>query len=603
MFFRQMFHIIAALSCVGIPLQSMEFLEPSIIMGPDVSASERLSNLFDQFFQDMQKLHPEFGTYTGLSKAYNGIWTDHTEDGYFSRYRFHEECLNTLHSIDKQALSLTEQLNYELFEMDLNSVLESYVYETFYMPVDQLSGIPMDVESTLGMMPKVSEEDYGNMISRLSAIPDLIDQTIALLNGGLDKGVTPPQVALRSLPESIAKMTPSSIANSVFFQPFQSFPESFEKALQDQLTGQALSIIEELVYPAYRKLYDYLVGVYLPGCRQTIGASDLPNGANYYRYCVKKHTTTHLSPLEIHQIGLDEVDRIHREMQKIINEIDFSGSIADFFQYLNTSPEFFYTEPESLIIGYQAITRYIDGQLPLLFGRLPKLPYEVLPVPEYAEAGQVGAYYMRGSLATGRPGRFYANTYDIGSRPKWQMESLSLHEAVPGHHFQISLAQEIEGLPEFRKYNGYTAYIEGWGLYSESLGKELGLYKAPSDQFGRLIEEVWRAVRLVVDTGMHALGWGREEAIAYMLEKTGMNEREVTTEIDRYIVWPGQALAYKIGELSIQKWRRESEEAIGDSFDIRAFHDKLLEQGALPLDICEKYMHDWIDSQKNAGDS
>ena len=297
-------------------------------------------------------------------------------------------------------------------------------------------------------------------------------------------------------------------------------------------------------------------------------------------------------------IGLQEVDRIYRKMQSILDKIHYKGSVRDYFKFLHTSPHFFYSEPESLIEGYREITRFIDGQLPLLFGRFPKLPYEVVPVPDFLAEGQVGAYYMRGSLATGRPGRFYANTHDLKTRTKWQMESLALHEAVPGHHFQISIAQELENLPDFRKYNGYTAYIEGWGLYSEGLGKELGLYKSPENQFGRLIEEVWRAVRLVVDTGIHAFGWSREEAIRYMMKKTGMGKREVTTEIDRYIVWPGQALAYKIGELSIKRWRLIAHKELGHKFDVRAFHDMLLEQGALPLDICEKQVHAWIESQK-----
>lgn len=596
---RKIFPILAITSCVLIPLQArhLQFAEPEI-NEVTLSGSEKLAKLFEDFFDDLQKLYPEFSTYYGLKKEYNGLWTDHSEAGYDFRYQILEKRLGTLQSIEREGLSAVEQLNYDLFEKDLRDHLEGYIFQTYYMPIDQLGGIPLEVENILVMMPKNTLDDYENILSRLAAIPVLIDQTIDLLKGGLDKKLTQPQVALRNLPNCLSKMRLSAVDNSVFFQPFQNFPDTIDKQQQQQLVQRAMNSIEQMVYPAYATLHDYLEKVYIPNCRTSVGVSDLSSGLDFYEYCVRKHTTTLLSPLEIHEIGLKEVARIHQEMQKILDQISFSGSIADFFKFLNSAPQFFYQEPDSLIEGYKAITAYIDGQLPLLFGRLPQLPYEVVPVPSFSEETQVGAYYVRGSVAIGRPGRFFVNTYDIGSRPKWQMESLSLHEAVPGHHFQISLAQEIKGLPEFRRYNNYTAYIEGWGLYSESLGKELGLYKAPADQFGRLIEEVWRAVRLVVDTGIHAFGWSREEAIAYMMEKTGMGEREVTTEIDRYIVWPGQALAYKIGELSIKRWRREAQEALGEVFDIRSFHDMLLEQGALPLDICEKQVYEWIENQK-----
>lgn len=592
-------YLLASMSFASIPLQTIQLhSSETAFISTSSSESERLSTFLEDFFKDLQKLSPEFATYVGTTKAYNASWTDHSEIGYFLRHQIMEGKLQRLHTIDRQALSLVDQLNYDLIENELESSLSVYIFQTHYMPLDQFGGIPLEVESIFMMAPRDSFEDYENLLSRLSGIPTLIGQTLALLEVGLEKGLTPPQIVLKTLPGSIAKMIPLSIKDSVFFQPFLEFPDCIDQVQQDQIIQKALEIIEGGIYPVYQKLLKFLENVYIPSCRKSVGICDLPNGPDLYQFNVKRHTTTDLTPSEIHQIGLNEVARIETEMQTILDRIQFSGSLADYFHYLNTSSEFFYTKPEELIEGYRRITSYIDGQLPLLFGRLPKLPYEVVPVPAFAEEGQVGAYYMRGSLTTGRPGRFYANTYAINTRPKWEMESLSLHEAVPGHHFQISIAQEIEGLPEFRRYNNYTAYIEGWGLYSESLGKELGLYLAPSDQFGRLVAEIWRSVRLVVDTGIHALGWTREESIDYMMEKTGMGRREVTTEIDRYIVWPGQALAYKIGELSIQKWRREATEALGDSFDIRAFHDMLLEQGALPLDICENYVHGWIEAQK-----
>lgn len=598
MIFKKIFQVLT-MTCLVLVSSQAGQLQASKIPSSEEMLSERknLLELFDHFFDQMQENSPEFATFVGIKKDYNGSWTDHSDHAYRERYHMAWHHLSQLHAIEKEMLSDFDLLNYHLLEKGINDYLEGYIFHTQYLSVDHLSGIPLEVESVLAMMPKTDEQAYEDILSRLSKIPVLIDQTIDLLVDGVKKGMTQPKIVLEKLPRSIIRMIPPTYENSVFFQPFVEFPDSITPSKRRELIDQAYKIISEKVYPAYSKFHTYLVEEYIPFCRETIGASDLPNGKAYYQYCVKRHTTTELSPLEIYNIGLSEVKRITDEMRLILKEIDFPGEIEDYFTYLNTSPEFFYSDEESLIQGYKDITAHIDSKLPLLFGRLPKLPYEIVPVPKFSQEGQIGAYYMPGSLDTGRPGRFFVNTFDLNSRPKWSMESLALHEAVPGHHFQISLAQEIQGLPQFRKYSNYTAYIEGWGLYSEGLGHELGLYQSPDTRFGRLIEEIWRAVRLVVDTGIHAFGWSRDEAIAFMQGKTGLSEREATTEIDRYIVWPGQALAYKIGEMSIKKWRQEAEQALGASFDIREFHDMLLEKGALPLKICEDQIHFWIDSK------
>lgn len=597
MTFNKAFSVFAT-SCLLVSSPSYSIVPSSSFEDHEISiqATKQLSNLFESFFDEMQEMSPEFATYVGSTKKFNDQWTDHSEEAYLKRYEIVKGYYQQL--LDINVTDFDDLLNYELFKTDLKNALDGFEFEIHYMPLDQLGGIPFDVESILTMMPTSTTQDYEDILSRLSKVPVLIDQTLVLLKKGVEKEITPPQAVLLKLPALIERMITENPKNSVFFQSFSSFPDTISPDIQEQIAEKASQMIVEEIYPAYRELLTYLKNDYLPSCRQTIGASDLPNGAAYYDYRIRTHTTTELSPLEIHQMGLKEVERVNKEMQQILDEIEFPGTMSDYFEFLHNDPQFYYSEPEDLINGYKAITSYIDGQLPLLFNRMPLLPYEVVPIPAFAAEGQVGAYYMRGSLATGRPGRFFANTHDLGSRPKWQMESLALHEAVPGHHFQISIAQEIEGLPEFRKYNGYTAYIEGWGLYSESLGKELGLYRSPENRFGRHIEEIWRAARLVLDTGIHALGWTREEAITYMREKTGMGEREAITEVDRYIVWPGQALAYKVGEISIQRWRQEAQEALGDSFDIRAFHDMLLGQGALPLDVCEKMVYSWIESQK-----
>ncbi len=328
--------------------------------------------------------------------------------------------------------------------------------------------------------------------------------------------------------------------------------------------------------------------------------SDLPDGKAWYAYNVRSQTTTSLTPEQIHQIGLAEVARIRKQMDELIASTGFKGSFEEFLTFLRTDPRFFYDKPEGLLAGYRDIAKRIDPELVKLFGRLPRLPYGVIPIPSYSEKTQTTAYYDGGSLAAGRPGYFYANTYDLKSRPKWEMEALTAHEAVPGHHLQVALAQELEGVPEWRKHDGYTAFAEGWGLYAESLGPEMGLYKDPYSKFGQLTYEMWRAIRLVVDTGMHAKGWTRQQAIDYFKANAGKAEHDIVVEVDRYIVWPGQALAYKIGELKIKELRAHATRELGPRFDVRAFHDQVLGNGALPLDVLEANIKAWVGERKAA---
>lgn len=571
---------------------------------PDLVSSDLnsigLQNLYSRFFDELQSDSPEFATYVGTTTRHNNRWTDYSEKGYERRYKKIRKFRKSLFAFDRGALSASDQLSYDLFREMLDESMEEYRLKFRYMPVDQLSGVPLDVASTLLMMPKETSKDYSDIFARLKALPVLLEQIEDLLAKGLEKGITQPRICLRSLPMRLENLIPPVHEESPLYLPFKDLPDSFSNEEITTLRNKAVEILANKVYPAYQKLLDYVNDVYLPGCRSTTGMCDLPNGEECYNYLVKSNTTTSLSPTQIHEIGLSEVNRIRTEMQKIMDGLGFQGSRQEFMDSLHHNPEFFYQKSEELVEGYREITRFIDLQLPTIFGKFPKLPYEVLPVPAHSEQSQVGAYYMPGSPKTGRPGRFYVNTYDLASRPKWTMESLALHESVPGHHFQIAIAQEMENVPEFRKYTRYISYIEGWALYCEGLGEELGLYQSPYSKFGRLVEEIWRAARLVVDTGMHSLGWSREEAIAYFIEQTGISEREVTMEIDRYLVWPGQALAYKIGELSIKKWRNYAENELGDNFDIRGFHDELLSRGALPMGICEKLMKDWTVEQKAA---
>jgi uncharacterized protein (DUF885 family) len=375
-------------------------------------------------------------------------------------------------------------------------------------------------------------------------------------------------------------------------------PRSLPETERARLTAEAADAYTRGARPAFLRLHRHLVEVYLPAARTTIAASDLPRGPEGYAHHVRWVTTTELTPAQIHDIGLAEVRRAQAEIETLVRSTGFAGSVAEFHRFVRTEPRFRWRSADDLVNGYRALAKRIDPELARHFGRLPRLPYGVEPIPDFQAPSVPAAYYFAGSPSDGRPGVFYANTDDLPSRPMWRMESLTLHEAVPGHHLQLALAAELDDLPEFRKHSAETAFVEGWGLYAESLGEELGLYRDPYARFGALDHDIWRSVRLVVDTGMHALGWSRERAIEFFREHTGMSEHDIAVEVDRYIVWPGQALAYKIGQLRIRQLRTLAEAALGERFDERAFHDTLLEEGGLPLGELESRVRAWIDRQK-----
>jgi uncharacterized protein (DUF885 family) len=387
---------------------------------------------------------------------------------------------------------------------------------------------------------------------------------------------------------------------SALLQPFVELSPGIPAADRDALRARATSLYSATVAPAFDRFRQYLVREYLPACRESIAASSLPNGAVAYAFRVRWQTTTNLSPQEIHEIGLSEVARIRSEMQAIATATGFSGSLREFHDHLRTDPRFRFARAEELIDAYRVIAKKTDPALTRLFGRLPRLPYGVLPVPEFRSRSSPAAYYQPGAPATGRPGYFYANTYDLSARPRWEMEALALHESVPGHHLQLAIGQEVEDTPEFRKFAGYSAFVEGWGLYAESLGEELGHYQDPYSKYGQLTYDMWRSIRLVVDTGMHALGWSRDRAIGFFRENTGKSDLDIGVEVDRYIVWPGQALAYKVGQRKFRELRTLAERRLGDRFDVRQFHDVVLEEGALPLDLLERRVLEWIDRKASA---
>ena len=563
------------------------------------SESERLKRLFDLFWELQMHASPEFATFVGYP-GLNDRWSDASPESIAFGRQLNHRLLQALDSIDRSRLDAAEQVNYDLAHRHVEQGLEGEKFHGEYLAISQLGGVQQDVPQLLSVMPAGSVKDYENIIARLRGVPTVVDQTIALLDKGLREGITPPRVTLRDVPGQVESLLVDDPLKSPMLRAFQKFPESIAAADRERLARDASQAFRERVEPAFRKLRAYLANTYLPAARESIAMGELPNGKAWYAFRARVSTTTDLSPEQIHQIGLAEVKRIRGEMDALIAATGFKGSFADFCQFLRTDPRFFYDRPEDLLTGYRDIAKRIDPELIRLFGKLPRLPYGVIPVPAYSEKSQTTADYEDGSLAAARPGEFNANTYDLKSRPKWEMEALTLHEAVPGHHLQLSLAQELEGVPQWRKYDDYTAFVEGWGLYAESLGGEIGLYKDPYSKFGQLTYEMWRAIRLVVDTGMHTMGWTRQQAIDYFKANAAKAEHDIVVEIDRYIVSPGQALAYKIGELKIKEMRAYAERELGPRFDIRAFHDRVLGSGALPLGLLEKNVRAWVAEVKAA---
>ncbi|MFY9716378.1 MAG: DUF885 domain-containing protein [Thermoplasmata archaeon] len=549
---------------------------------------------------------PELATAYGFP-GQNDRWTDDSPAGIEQRRVHLRRSLERIRGIDRRALPPPEQLSYDLYREMLESTeaglafgddpipLRSVVPRNLWMPLNQLEGIHLLAPETLDLQPKEHLADLETYLRRLEALPSSIDQQIALLREGLSHQHTPPKVALRGVPEQVAGLIPSDPMASPLLAPLAELPDRIPATIRSRLTARARAIFTESVAPAVRRLQRFLLEEYLPSCRESIAATALPTGAASYPHHVQWQTTTTLSPAAIHAIGLAEVVRIRTAMEQIARSTGFRGTLSEFNDLLRTDPRFRFGRAEDLIDAYRVVAKRTDPALARLFGVLPRLPYGVLPVPGFRAPVSPAAYYIPGAPATGRPGYFYANTFDLTARPRWEMEALSLHESVPGHHLQIALGLEIEDAPEFRKFAGYSAFVEGWGLYAESLGEELGLYTDPYSKFGQLTFDMWRSIRLVVDTGMHALGWSRDRAVQFFRDNTGKSDLDIGVEVDRYIVWPGQALAYKLGQLKIRELRTLAEKRLGDRFDVRAFHDLVLEQGALPLAALERRVGDWLD--------
>lgn len=555
--------------------------------------SKYLHSLFDLYWDWRMLENPEEASYLGYPGQHDK-WSDLSVEAIERRQIFTQQILETLISMPMKDLKGKERVSYRIFKRILEEDLADMQFKSYYLLINQMHGIHLSIPLVIALMPAKSEEDYHNVLSRLRLLPQLYEQITALLEKGMKAGITPPAVAIRVVPEQILNQIPPEPSESSLLKAFYHFPSTIDEAKQKEFLQEAEAIYQQLVVPAFNQFHTFLTQRYLPNCRQTIAFSDLPKGKEWYAHLVRCSTTTTLTPEEIHAIGLKEVRRIQQEMLTLVKTSGFTGSFAEFLQFLKSDPQFFFTSREELLKGYQTLSHQIEAKLPQLFSKLPALPFEVIPVPSYAEKSQGVAYYSHGSLADNRPGYFFINTSYFEQRPKWEMIPLALHEAVPGHHLQLTLAQELKNIPEFRKHTNFTAYIEGWGLYAESLGSELGLYQDPYSQFGRLSYEMLRAMRLVVDTGMHALGWSREQAIAFFKQHVGFSDHEIEVEIDRYLVAPGQAVAYKIGELKIQEMRRLANKVLGPQFNIRDFHAEWLKHGTVPLDIAEQQIREWI---------
>jgi uncharacterized protein (DUF885 family) len=553
---------------------------------------DRLRALFDATWRYQMEEFPEMATFTG-HPGHDHRWTDLSLLAVERRRRELEIPARALATIDRSRLPPLDQLDHDVFKRETEEALEGRRFRSEFMPLSQMNGVQQDVAQILAMMPAAAAGHFENVLARLEAVPALVDQTIVLMKEGLLAGLTPPRVTLRDVPQQVRNQIVDDPPASPLLRAFAGLPESVPATAAERLRERAAAAYAAHVRPAYRRLYEFLVDDYIPGARESIALRALPDGEAWYSWSVRQYTTTTLSPDEVHRIGLAEVERIREGMDAAIAATGFAGTFHDFARFLRTDPQFYFASPDALLAAYRDICKRADPELVRLFGRLPRLPYGVKPVPAYAERSQTTAYYEPGSPAAGRPGYFFANTYDLASRPIWEMEALALHEAVPGHHLQIALAQEMADVPEFRRHGRFTAFVEGWGLYAESLGGEMGFYADPYALFGRLSYEMWRAIRLVVDTGMHWLGWSRQQAIDYFKDNSGKAEHDIIVEVDRYIVWPGQALAYKIGEMKIKELRARAARELGPAFDLRAFHDLVLGAGALPLDVLEERVTAW----------
>lgn len=564
--------------------------------GDEEPAERKLERLLEDAWQQRLENDPLMATRVGVHR-YNHLLPQVTETDWRRRRSQYEEHLDRLSTIDRTALSRQDQIDYDIFRQLTEGWIGEIDYHAYRMPLTAGSGFHTEFPQLPDRMPLATTDDYEDYVSRLEAFLEYTRQNLQLMRTGLETGHTLPRVALEGYEPQVRSHVVEDPTDSLLYAPFEDFPEAVPEADRQRLRAAGRRAIERSVVPAYRELDAFLGEEYLPATRTAPGASELPRGEDFYSHRVKYFTSLPLTPREVHETGLSEVARIRREMKQVIEETGFEGDFAAFVDFLRTDERFYAKTPEELLRRVSWVLKQMDGKLPELFGHLPRTPYGVKPVPDFLAPKIYTAYYEPPAGDGSRAGYYAVNTYNLPSRPLYEIEALSFHEAVPGHHLQIALQQEIEDLPELRRFEGFTAFTEGWALYSERLGLESGFYEDPYSNFGRLTYEMWRALRLVVDTGIHAFGWNRQKAIDYMAENSALSVHNITTEVDRYISWPGQALAYKTGELEIRRLRAQAEDALGPRFDLRGFHDVVLGSGAVPLPVLEANVERWIEER------
>ncbi|MCE3285277.1 MAG: hypothetical protein K0R70_1533 [Steroidobacteraceae bacterium] len=569
---------------------------------PTTDQKQRLDALFESYFEDALELSPVLATLIG-DHRYDDRLPNSIGPEYLAASRaLNRKYLDAVRAIDPSALAPADRISYDIFVHEREREQRAERFPAELLPLNQAGGL-LTLMPALGSatnaQPFQTVQDYERWLRRLDGLVVWMDQAIANMREGAAKGIVQPRAVMEKVLPQLEAMIVPRAQDSQYYAPVTQFPAAIEQADRDRLTAQYTQALDTRLLPAYRRLHDYVRNEYLPRTRSTVAWTALPDGEAWYAFQVQEHTTTTMGAEEIHELGLSEVARIRNEMDQVRQQVGFKGDLEAFFTFLETDPRFYFSRGADLLKGYRELKARIDAALPKLFSVFPKADYEVREVEAFRAASGAGAYYQQPSADGSRPGIFYVNTYNLKAQPKFGMETLSLHEAAPGHHFQVAIQQELEGVPRFRRFGGdYTAYVEGWALYAESLGQELGMFTDPYQWFGRLNDEMLRAMRLVVDTGLHAKGWSREQAIRYMLDNSTLAETDVVSEVERYIAWPGQALGYKVGDLRLQGWRREAQSELGARFDVRDFHREVLSDGAVPLDVLEAKIDRWVAARR-----
>ncbi len=563
--------------------------------------AEKAKLIYEEYWQRSLEMNPIMATFQGDDRYNDRLGDFGSTEGLAKQKAFNQEFLNKINQIDAAKLIGQDLLSYQIFKDERLAEKAGERYLDHLQPIQQFYN-PFNFLAMLGSgqsaQPFKTVKDYENWLNRLSEVPTAVEVVIANMRQGMQKGVVQPKVLMQKvLPQLKAHIT-DDVEKSLFYGPVRSMPDSFSEEDKKRLSAAYIEAIKSIVVPSYRKIHDFVEQEYLPTARDTHGMVALPNGKDWYAFKVKQTTSTDLTPEQIHQIGLDEVTRIHKEMDNVMKQVEFNGTLKEFFAFTKNSKQFTFKDKRAMLDAYESLREQLDKAAPSLFKVIPKAQFEIRAVEAFREQSASSASYQRAAPDGSRPGVFYVNTYDLSARPSWTVESLYLHEAVPGHHFQISTQQELEGIPDFRRFGGTTAYVEGWGLYSESLGKEMGVYTDPYQYFGALAAELWRAIRLVVDTGLHAKGWTREQVLEYMQANSPAAEARRVSEAERFMAIPSQALAYKIGQLKIRELRTLAESELGDKFDVREFHYQVLKDGALPLNILEAKIRKWIKASK-----